>query len=88
MGIFLPKLVPQEVIKTLNSIWKSRKLISPTLIRQLKAVGSEVDLSNGVEAQAKAVPLIQDAAWILYDGGFAKVKPDTLGIAKKLASTR
>ena len=34
------------------------------------------------QAMKKAMPTIVNAAWGLYDGGKAKVKPDTVGMPR------
>jgi hypothetical protein len=38
--------------------------------------------SWGEEAQKRAFPKIQEDAWLKWDSGQAKAKPDTVGIPK------
>ena len=83
LGLFLPKGVPQDVIDTLNNIWETRIAKSNEFSKYLSSSGAEIDIAFGPEAQARVWPLIQDAAWVYYDGGMAKVSPDTLGIPRK-----
>ena len=83
LGLFLPRSVPQDVINTLNNIWKTRIANSNVLSKYASSSGAEINTAFGPEAQARVWPSIQDAAWIYYDGGMAKVSPDTLGIPRK-----
>jgi tripartite-type tricarboxylate transporter receptor subunit TctC len=83
LGLFLPKSVPDDVINTLNNIWKTRITNSNALSKYVSFSGAEISIAFGPEAQARVWPSIQNAAWIYYDGGMAKVSPDTLGIPRK-----
>jgi hypothetical protein len=83
LGLFLPRSVPQDVIDTLNNIWETQIENSNELSKYSSSSGAEIDIAFGPEAQARVWPLIQDAAWVYYDGGMAKVSPDTLGIPRK-----
>jgi hypothetical protein len=38
--------------------------------------------SSGEAAQKAVFPAVQANAWLLFDGGKAKVSPDTVGIPK------
>jgi hypothetical protein len=44
--------------------------------------GSVFDPVTGQAAQDKAFSFYQPAAWVYYEGGTAKVSPDTVGIPK------
>jgi hypothetical protein len=83
LGLFLPRGVPQDVIDTLNNIWETRIANSNEFSEYLSASGTELDIAFGPEAQARVWPLIQGAAWVYYDGGMAKVSPDSPGIPRK-----
>lgn len=83
VGLYLPRGVPYNVINTLDHIWKTRIANSKALSKFVSSNGAEISIAFGPEAQAKVWPSIQDAAWTYYDGGMAKVSPDTLGILRK-----
>ena len=38
--------------------------------------------ASGADALTKVFPAVQANAWLLFDGGKAKVSPDTVGIPK------
>lgn len=81
-GIFVPKGVPAEVTNTLDKVWKEKIANSPALKKYATDKGALFDPSYGDAAKKAAFPAIQGAAWILQEGGKAKVSPDTLGIPK------
>ncbi len=83
LGLFLPRSVPQDVVNTLNNIWKTRIANSDALSKYVGSSGAKINIAFGPEAQARVWPSIQNAAWIYYDGGMAKVSPDTLGIPRR-----
>lgn len=83
VGLYLPRGIPYNVINTLNHIWKTRIANSKALFKYVSSNGAETSVAFGPEAQAKVWPSIQHAAWIYYDGGMAKISPDTLGIPRK-----
>lgn len=81
-GIFVPKGVPAEVTNTLDKVWKEKIANSAALKKYATDKGALFDPSYGDAAKKAAFPAIQGAAWILQEGGKAKVSPDTLGIPK------
>lgn len=81
-GIFVPKSVPAEVTATLNKLWQEKIANSAALKKYATDKGALFDPSYGDAAKKAAFPAIQGAAWILQEGGKAKVSPDTLGIPK------
>jgi tripartite-type tricarboxylate transporter receptor subunit TctC len=83
VGLYMPRGVPYNVINTLNHIWKTRIANSKALSKHVNSNGAETSIAVGPEAQAMVWPSIQHAAWIYYDGGIAKISPDTLGIPRK-----
>jgi tripartite-type tricarboxylate transporter receptor subunit TctC len=79
-GIFIPKGVPDEVIQTLDKIW-SEKIAGSEALK--KYAGDRAALFapvSGAAAQKAAFPAVQANAWLLFNGGKAKVSPDTVGI--------
>jgi tripartite-type tricarboxylate transporter receptor subunit TctC len=81
-GIFIPKGVPPEVIATVTKIWADNINNSKALKDYATSRGAQFAPAAG-DAAAKAVmPAVQVNAWQAFDGGKAKVSPDTLGIAR------
>lgn len=81
-GIFIPKGVPAEVIATLDKIWAEKMMNNVALKKYSTEKGALFGPQYGDAAKKAAFPAIQGAAWILQDGGKAKVSPDTIGIPK------
>jgi tripartite-type tricarboxylate transporter receptor subunit TctC len=81
-GIFVPKGVPEPVLKTLDSIWTEVIAKSEALKKYATSNGALFAPSYGDQALKAAMPAIQSTAWMLQEGGKAKVSPDTVGIPK------
>jgi tripartite-type tricarboxylate transporter receptor subunit TctC len=81
-GIFLPKGTPDEVVKTLEKIWAEQIVKSEALKKYAASRGALFAPQFGDAAQKAVFPAIQANAWLLFDGGKAKVSPDTVGIPK------
>jgi tripartite-type tricarboxylate transporter receptor subunit TctC len=81
-GIFIPKGVPDEVIKTLEKIWAEKIMTSEALKEYAASRGALFAPQSGEAAQKAVFPAVQANAWLLFDGGKAKVSPDTVGIPK------
>ena len=81
-GIFLPKGVPDEVVKTLEKIWAENILKSDALKKYAANRGALFAPAAGAAAQTAVFPAVQANVWLLHAGGKTKVAPDTLGIAK------
>jgi tripartite-type tricarboxylate transporter receptor subunit TctC len=81
-GIFLPKGVPDEVVKTLERLWAQNISKSEALKKYAASRGALFAPLEGDAAQKAVFPAIQANAWVLFEGGKAKVSPDTVGIPK------
>ena len=81
-GIFVPKGVPDEVVKTLEKIWAENIVKSEALKKYAANRGALFAPSAGAAAQTAVFPAVQANVWLLHAGGKTKVAPDTLGIAK------
>jgi tripartite-type tricarboxylate transporter receptor subunit TctC len=81
-GIFIPKGVPDEVIATVDNIWKDSISKSEAVKKYATSRGALFAPSSGEAAQTAVFPAVQANAWLLFDGGKAKVSPDTVGIPK------
>ena len=81
-GIFVPKGVPDEIVKTLERLWAENIAKSEALKRYAASRGALFAPSFGDAAQKAVFPAVQANAWVLFEGGKAKVSPDTVGIPK------
>ena len=81
-GIFVPKGVPDEVIKTLEKIWAEQIVKSDALKKYAASRGALFAPQFGEAAQKAVFPAVRANAWLLFDGGKAKISPDTVGIPK------
>ena len=81
-GIWAPKGVPQEVVAKMNSVWEQQVKKSETLKRFADQRGQIVAPFYGDEAQKKAWASIVQSAWGYFDGGKAKVNPETVGMPR------
>ncbi len=81
-GIFIPKGVPDDVVKTIERIWVEKISKSEAIKRYAASRGALFAPSYGEAAQKAVFPAIQANAWLLFNSGKAKVSPDTVGIAK------
>jgi tripartite-type tricarboxylate transporter receptor subunit TctC len=81
-GIFIPKGVPDEIVKTVERIWSEQIVKSEALKKYATSRGALFNPLYGEAAQKAVFPAIQANAWVLFEGGKAKVSPDTVGIPK------
>ena len=81
-GIFIPKGVPDEVIATVEKIWKDNISSSEAVKKYATSRGALFAPLSGEAAQKAVFPAVQANAWLLFDTGKAKVSPDTVGIPK------
>ena len=81
-GIFIPKGVPDDVIKTVERIWAENISKSEAIKKYANSRGALFAPSSGEAAQKAVFPAIQANAWLLFNGGKAKVSPETVGIPK------
>jgi tripartite-type tricarboxylate transporter receptor subunit TctC len=80
-GIFIPKGVPDEVVKTVERIWANMAR-SESLKKYATSRGALFNPLYGEEAQKAVWPAVQTNAWNLHASGKTKVAPDTVGIPK------
>jgi tripartite-type tricarboxylate transporter receptor subunit TctC len=81
-GIFIPKGVPDDVIKTVERIWAQNISKSPALKKYANSRGALLNPLYGEAAQKAVWPAVQTNVWNLYASGKTKVSPDTVGIPK------
>ena len=81
-GIFIPKGVPDEVVKTVEKIWTEQIVKSEALKKYAVSRGALFNPLAGDAAQKAVFPAVQNNVWNLHAGGKTKVAPDTVGIPK------
>ena len=81
-GIFIPKGVPDDVVKTVEKIWTDTIAKSDALKKYAQSRGALFNPLSGDAAQKAVFPAIQANAWNLHAAGKTKVAPDTVGIPK------
>ncbi len=81
-GIFIPKGVPDDVVKTVARIWTEQISKSEALKKYANSRGALFNPLSGEAAQTAVFPAVQANAWNLHASGKTKVSPDTVGIAK------
>ena len=81
-GIWAPKGIPENVVETMTMVWQDRMANSKALKDYAANRGAQFTPYHGEDAQKRVMGMIQNNAWTLYEGGKAKVSPDTVGIPK------
>ena len=81
-GIFIPKGVPDDVVKTVEHIWATTIAHSDALKKYATSRGALFNPLYGDAAQKAVFPAVQANAWNLQAAGKTKVSPDTVGIPK------
>ena len=81
-GIFIPKGVPDDVVKTVEKIWAENIAKSEAIKKYATSRGALFAPAAEDAAQKAVFPAVQANAWLLFNGGKAKVSPDTVGIPK------
>jgi tripartite-type tricarboxylate transporter receptor subunit TctC len=81
-GIFVPKGVPTGVIQRLDNLWATVIAKSTKLRDYADDRGALFAPYYGKDAQERVFPFIQFTAWLFWDAGKAKTKPDTVGIPR------
>jgi len=81
-GVFVPKGVPNQVIQRLDNLWATTIAKSTKLKDYANDRGALFAPYYGKDAQERVFPFIQFTAWLFWDAGKAKTKPDTVGIPR------
>jgi tripartite-type tricarboxylate transporter receptor subunit TctC len=81
-GIWCPKGVPQNVVDTVAQVWREKIRDSQRLKDYATQRAALFTPISGQEAQDEAWKMVRQTAWLYFDGGTAKVSPDTLGIQR------
>jgi tripartite-type tricarboxylate transporter receptor subunit TctC len=81
-GIFIPKGVPDDVVKTVEHIWSTTIAHSDAMKKYATSRGALFNPLSGEAAQKAVFPAVQANVWNLQAAGKTKVSPDTVGIPK------
>jgi tripartite-type tricarboxylate transporter receptor subunit TctC len=81
-GIWCPKGVPQNVVDTMGQVWADKIANSPRVKDYAAQRAAVFAPLHGQEAFDQAWKMVRQTAWLYFDGGTAKVSPDTLGIQR------
>lgn len=84
-GIFVPVGVPQNVIDTMDKVWKEKIINSEALKAYAAERGAVFAPYYGDDAQKRVAPAVSMNAYLMYDGGKAKIDPSTIGIDRMKA---
>jgi tripartite-type tricarboxylate transporter receptor subunit TctC len=81
-GIWCPKGTPDAVVKTMSEVWEKKIKTSEALKKYSNARSALFAPLHGEEAERESFKMVRYTAWLYFDGGKAKVSPDTLGIPR------
>ena len=81
-GIWAPKDVPPEVLETMGAVWQDTIAGSEALKAYAADRGALFTPYWGDDAQERAMGMVRQNAWLLYDGGKAAISPDEVGIER------
>jgi tripartite-type tricarboxylate transporter receptor subunit TctC len=81
-GIFVPGDAPDEVVAALDKVWEEKIANSEALKAYATERGAVFAPFYGAEAQERVAPAVANNAWLMFDGGKAKVDPSTVGIPR------
>ncbi|MDI3309459.1 MAG: tripartite tricarboxylate transporter substrate binding protein [Acetobacteraceae bacterium] len=81
-GLWMPKGVPDAVVQTMSQVWQEKIANSQRLKDYAAQRAALFTPIYGQKAHDEAWKMIRQTAWLYYDGGKAKISPDTVGIAR------
>lgn len=81
-GIWSPKGVPEPVVQTMTTIWRDTIANSQRLKDYATSRAALFTPIYGQQAFDEAWKMVRQTAWLYFDGGKARVSPDSVGIAR------
>jgi tripartite-type tricarboxylate transporter receptor subunit TctC len=81
-GIWVAKGTPDTVLQTMAAVWDKKIKNSEPLKKYAAARSALFTPIHGEEAEKESFKMVRYSAWLYFDGGKAKVSPDTLGIPR------
>ena len=81
-GIYIPRGVPDNVVNTMNKLWREKIVGNEKIIAYARDRGAIFVPYWGLEGLARSFPVVQFYAWLYYGMGKAEKSPYDLGIAE------
>jgi tripartite-type tricarboxylate transporter receptor subunit TctC len=81
-GIWAPKDVPPEVLETMSAVWADKIAGSQALKDYAADRGALFTPYHGEDAHDRAIGMVRQNAWLLYNAGKAAKSPDEVGIER------
>jgi tripartite-type tricarboxylate transporter receptor subunit TctC len=81
-GIFAPKGIPDEVVRTFNQVWENEIANNAALKKYAAQNGAIFDPASGQQAHDDVMPEVRADAWMLHEAGRTKMSPEELGIER------
>jgi tripartite-type tricarboxylate transporter receptor subunit TctC len=81
-GIWAPKDVPEEVFATMDQVWAEKIANSEKLKEYAADRGARFTPYYGEDASERAMGMVRQNAWLLYEAGKAPNDPAQFGIEK------
>lgn len=81
-GIYIPRGVPDNVVNTMNKLWREKIVGNEKIIAYARDRGAIFVPYWGLEGLARSFPVVQFYAWLYYGMGKAEKSPLDLGIAE------
>jgi tripartite-type tricarboxylate transporter receptor subunit TctC len=81
-GIWAPKDVPPEVLETMDAVWEDRIKNSKALQDYAADRGALFTPYHGDDAHERAMGMVRQNAWLMYDAGKAPNSPADFGIER------
>lgn len=79
-GVFIPRGVPENVVATVDAIWRDKVMPSDSLRSYAETFGAVFDPSYGDEARARAMPVVIEEACGAEARGEAAIPASAIGI--------
>ncbi|WP_338665321.1 tripartite tricarboxylate transporter substrate binding protein [Pararoseomonas sp. SCSIO 73927] len=81
-GLWAPKGTPEPVLQTMTMVWDGRFKESRRVQDYAEARAAVFTPLHGQAARDAAMVMVRQTAWLYFDGGSARVSPDTVGIPR------
>jgi len=81
-GIFIPRGVPEEVVYTMNRLWREEIAGNEKIEQYAQDRGAIFVPYWGLEGLAQSFPVVQFYNWLYYEMGKAEKTPYELGISQ------
>jgi tripartite-type tricarboxylate transporter receptor subunit TctC len=79
-GVLIPKGVPQNVVDTVDRVWREVIAPSPALKTWADERGALLTVLSGKAAEEAVWPTVVASAWMMHNAGLTRAAPETIGI--------